>query len=108
MDNVGLRIKVRRQELGLTQSELAKKMGYSGKSAISKVEVNDEDMSMARVKKFAEALDCSVAYLMGWESPDFYITPPVNAELEHIIKKLNPEQSNRLLTVALAMFPEVR
>jgi transcriptional regulator with XRE-family HTH domain len=65
--NIGKRILTRRQELGLTQEELAFRMGYKTKSAINKIELGVNDVSQSKVVKFAEALHTSVAYLMGWE-----------------------------------------
>ena len=64
---IGDRISTRRKELGMTQSELAKKMGYKSKAAISKIETNVNDITQSAVVKFANALDTSIAYLMGWE-----------------------------------------
>ena len=57
----------RRQQLGLTQEELAFRMGYKTKSAINKIELGINDVSQSKVVKFAEALQTSVAYLMDWE-----------------------------------------
>lgn len=67
---IGDRISKRRKEMGLTQDELAKKMGYKSKAAISKIETNVNDITQSTVVKFAEALDTTVAYLMGWEKQE--------------------------------------
>ena len=64
---IGTRIMERRQQLGLTQEELAFRMGYKTKSAINKIELGINDVSQSKVVKFAEALHTSVAYLMGWD-----------------------------------------
>lgn len=65
---VGERIKQRRIELGLSQEELAQKMGYSGKSTICKAETwGTKDVKISKVSKFAEALGVSEYWLMGWE-----------------------------------------
>lgn len=63
---VGDRIKERRIALGLTQDELAKRMGYSGKSTVCKAESTGDNVTTTKVKKFAEHLDCDWKYLMGW------------------------------------------
>lgn len=63
---IGDRIRQRRKELGLTQEELANKMGYSSRTAISNVEKGGEDLTSTRIEKYAKALDCEPAYLMGW------------------------------------------
>ena len=75
---VGERIKERRIELGLTQSDLAKRMGYSSRAAICTVEKNKEDLTTARIRKYAEALQTTPAYLMGWDA-----APSNDSEITH-------------------------
>ena len=65
--HIGLKIKERRMELGLTQEELAAKMGYKSKSAINKIELGVNDVSQSKVVKLAEALHTTPAHLMGWD-----------------------------------------
>lgn len=64
---IGKRIKQKRTELGLTQMELALKMGYTSKAAICKVEKGDDNITTDRVRKFAKALNVTEAWLMGWD-----------------------------------------
>ncbi|WP_346352611.1 LexA family transcriptional regulator [Faecalibacterium taiwanense] len=65
------RIKSRRTELGLTVEELAHKMGYKDKSSISKIENGKADIPQSKIAAFADALQTTPAYLMGWEEqPD--------------------------------------
>lgn len=66
MKYVGMRIKQRRIELGLTQMELAQRMHYTSKAAICKIEKGDYNLTTERVKKLATALECEPAFLMGW------------------------------------------
>ena len=61
------RIKSRRTELGLTVEELARKMGYKDKSSISKIENGKADIPQSKIAAFADALETTPAYLMGWE-----------------------------------------
>ena len=63
-------IKNRRLELGLTQSELAKKLGYSDKSMIAKIEKGAVDLPQSKIIAFAEALNISPSDLMGWDTDD--------------------------------------
>lgn len=63
---VGQNIKNKRLELGLTQEQLAQRVGVTSKAAISRVENGHEDLTTVRVKKYAEALNCTPAELMGW------------------------------------------
>ena len=60
------RIKKRREELGLSQEELAKKMGYKSRSSINKIEMGENDIPQSKIIHFARALNTSPAYLMGW------------------------------------------
>lgn len=64
--NIGERIRQRREQLGYTQEDLAIKLGYAGRSSVNKVE-NSKEVSMKKIKMYAEALNTTVAYLMGWE-----------------------------------------
>lgn len=67
-------IKNRRKELGMTQTELAEKTGYSNKSSIATIEAGKIDLPLSKVKEFAKALDCSADYLMGWNDENDEIT----------------------------------
>lgn len=66
---IGKRIQRRRIELGLSQLDLAKLMGYQDRSAISMVETGRRDITWENVCKYAKALNCSPSYLMKWQEP---------------------------------------
>ena len=63
-------IKQKRLELGMTQTELALKMGYAGKSMIAKIEKGLVDLPQSKILAFAEALNTSASELMGWTDED--------------------------------------
>ena len=63
-------IKARREELGLTQAQLAEKIGYADKTMISKIEKGSVDLSQSKISTIAEALRTTLAKLMGWEDTD--------------------------------------
>lgn len=67
MAEIGKRIKSRRELLGLTQEDLARKLGYKSKTTIAKIENGTNDIVQSKVKEFAEALETTPAYLMGWK-----------------------------------------
>lgn len=67
MTRIGNKIMARRKELYMTQEELAKKMGYKSKSTINKIENGTNDIPQSKIVKFAEVLDTTIAYLMGWD-----------------------------------------
>lgn len=60
------RIKERRLELGLSQEELAHKVGYKSRSTINKIEAGLRDITQTKVTDFARALSTTPGYLMGW------------------------------------------
>ena len=60
------KIRQLREEQGLSQQDLADKMGYKSRSAINKIELGLRDISQSKVIAFAEALGVSPAYLFGW------------------------------------------
>lgn len=67
---VGERIRERRISLGLSQQELANRMGLTSnnsRSTISKLETMGDNITTDRVKAIAEALGCTPASLIGWE-----------------------------------------
>lgn len=67
MSSFGKRVKDRREYLGLSQEDLASKLGYSDKSSISKIENDQRDITRGKVVDFAKILKTTPAYLMGWE-----------------------------------------
>ena len=64
-----LRLKAARAAKDMSQEDLAKKMGYADRSAISMVETGRRDITWENVCKYAKALQCSPSYLMKWEDP---------------------------------------
>lgn len=64
---IGDRIKARRGQLGWSQKELANRLGYSNHSTVARAESGFLDLPQSRVVQYADALDVSVGYLMGWE-----------------------------------------
>lgn len=67
MSVVGDNIMRLRKQRGLTQEELAIKLGYKTKSSINKIEHGIHDIPQSKIAMFAEALGVTPAYLMGWE-----------------------------------------
>lgn len=60
------KIRFLREEQGLSQQDLADKLGYKSRSAINKIELGLRDISHSKVIAFANALGVSPAYLLGW------------------------------------------
>lgn len=66
MDNLGQKIKKRREELGLSQEDLAKILGYKHKSSVNKIELGAADVPRAKVPAFAKALGMTAIEFSGW------------------------------------------
>ncbi|CDC93670.1 transcriptional regulator [Roseburia sp. CAG:380] len=59
------RIRQRREELGMTQDELADLMKYKSRSSINKIELGKSDIPQSKIKAFATALKTTPEFLMG-------------------------------------------
>lgn len=71
MPSIGKQIRKRREELGMTQEELANKLNYKSKTTIAKIENGTNDIAQSKVVEFAKALQTTPAYIMGWsDNPD--------------------------------------
>ena len=79
---VGNRIKQRRIELGLTQTELAERMGYSGKTSVCMAEKCDDNITTTKVQRYADALGVTPGYLMGWEDINGVPIPRERADIQ--------------------------
>lgn len=68
MVNVGKNIMDARKRLGMTQEELALRVGYKTKSAINKIEMGIRDLPQKKIASFAKALGTTPAHLLGWDA----------------------------------------
>lgn len=64
---IGKKVKARREQLGLTQEELAKKLGYKSKSTINKIELDINDVSQSKLVRLAAALEVDPGYFIEIE-----------------------------------------
>lgn len=62
------RIRILREKNGLSQQELANRVGFKTASAINKIELGLRDISQTKLSELAKALDTTPGYLMGWEN----------------------------------------
>ena len=68
--DIGTTIKERREALGITQSELARAVGYTSRSTINKIEKDGRGISQDKIVALARALKTTPSYLMGWEDEE--------------------------------------
>ena len=98
------RVRQRREELGMSQEDLALRMGYSSRTSVNKIE-NGRPCSQKIIARLAEALGVGIPYLMGWDEEQK--EKPINDGLSEAkrkliekIKKLPEDQVLLLLQVA--------
>ena len=103
----GDRIKARRIELGLTQDELAKKLGYKSRSTINKIELNINDITQPKIIDFAAALDTTVSYLMGLDSDTSEKSLSAIIGEEAIQMILDNDEKTRIVKWIATQDPEV-
>lgn len=70
-----------------TQEELAKKMGYTDRSTISKIEAGQTDISQSKIIEFAEVFGVNAGDLLGY-GDDIYVTDLPNKQEEEKAKEL--------------------
>lgn len=92
------RIRQRREMLGLSQDELAKKLGYKSRSSINKIEKGENDIPQSKIVAFAEALNTTPEYLMGWNDRAS-ITNTEEKELLNGFNSLTTDGKNTLMTM---------
>lgn len=64
---IGERIRRRREELELSQEELAQRLGYKSRSSINKIEREASGLPQPKIAAIAAALNTTPSYIMGWE-----------------------------------------
>lgn len=93
---IGNRIRQARERLGITQEELAFRIG-SKQGAISKYESGSRAIHLSELPELARALEVPVAYLFGDIEPD--------EEMIQVYNRLKPE-AKRLALAYLHMLEE--
>jgi len=64
-NDFGIRIKERREALGISQAELARRVGYTSRSMITKIEKCESDVARDKLLALADILHTSPLYLLG-------------------------------------------
>lgn len=104
MTHIGNYIKERRESLGMSQDELAEKMGYKSRSTIAKIEKGVNDVTQTNIVKFAEVLRTTPAYLMGWEQTekknnaiaDIVVRMRTDEDFLYLVESLNRTDAEKI------------
>ena len=86
--DIGERIKRRREELDMSQDELARAAGYKSRSSINKIEVDGRGLPQKKIVAIANALRVTPAYLMGWEDEEKVRTIQIPIEEERLLTQI--------------------
>lgn len=101
--HIGDRIKARRIELGWSQRDLAGRMGYKNHSAVARAEAGTVDLSQSRVAQFAQVLNVTPGYLMGWVSKE---DSEKNDQLAKLVLRMRKDEAFYNTVVAIAALNE--
>ncbi|MDD4569497.1 MAG: helix-turn-helix transcriptional regulator [Tepidanaerobacteraceae bacterium] len=116
--NFGERLKYLRNKQSLTQEELADKTGVH-RATIAGYETKGKEPSYSTLKKLAQALNCSIDYLLDNinEKPNndendlcYYKQYSLRNDLKELIEytaKLNPTSVNRIISIIKIIEEEV-
>ena len=116
------RIRELRIAKNMSQDDLAHAMGYKDRSMITKIESGKVDISQKKIMAFANVLDTTPAYLMGWTdevkkipTPSLHLRMfsapacPISNEARIIsrgIDKMPPERRKQALKILEVAFSE--
>ena len=83
MEKVYENIKKLRLERGMSQEELAKKIGYTDRSSIAKIESGKVDLTNSKIAEIARVLGADPAVLMGWKNQDSPLPSNISVPAAH-------------------------
>ncbi len=84
---IGEKIKQRREELEMSQMQLAIKTGYTSRSSINKIELGVNDVPRKKLSLFADALKVNIDYLLELD----IASDKINSTLTKRLKELREE-----------------
>ena len=100
------RIRDLRVALNMSQDDLAKAMGYSDRSMITKIEGGKVDLSQSKVIAFAKVLGSTPRYLMDGDPADEIHTPEAMV-LAKGIDTMPAAQREAILNMMMGLYPNV-
>ena len=101
---IGERIRYKREELKMTQAELAQKAGYTSRSTINKIELNANGVTQSKLVNIAKALGVSPAYLMGWEEEAE--APSKKKDLIKAVENMSEREIDLMISIAQSIIDQ--
>jgi len=104
-NSIGQRIKQRREELGVSQEDLALSLGYKSRSSINKIEKDGRELPQSKIMQIAKQLNTTPAYIMGWtdEVPANFVLSDIEKQIIIEFRKsdsIDKEMVLRVLHIA--------
>lgn len=87
---LGKKIKQRREELGLSQENLAQKLGYKSRSTVNKIELGINDIPLSKLKDFADALKVEEYFFISKKDTQI-------EEIKKILSLISADKLNEIL-----------
>jgi len=89
---IGSRIKESRDEVGMSQLELAKALGFDSATAISLIEAGERRISVELLETVASIFHKDIKFFLGQEKETADIKVALRAD-----KELNPEEEKQIM-----------
>lgn len=90
---LGRRIKESRDEVNMSQKELAEKLGFDSATAISLIESGDRRISVEQLEKVAQIFHKDIKFFLGQEEQKADIKVALRAD-----KDLSAEDENQIMS----------
>lgn len=97
MEEIYKRIRDRREEIGMSQEALAKKVGYATRSTIARIEKGEIDLPQSKLVEIAEALKVTPSYLLGWSDKEKSTQYYIDREVGEIAQELHSRSELQIL-----------
>lgn len=98
---LGDRVKQLREKQGMTQEELAQKLGKKSKSTVAHIETGNRDIPRSMVVQLAKILNVSPCYLMGWEDEIEKAPIEINrSDLRELLQQLTEPEIDSMIDYA--------
>lgn len=107
VESIGYRIRKRREELEMSQEELALRLGYKSRSSIAKIEKDGRELPQKKIAAIAAILQTTPAYIMGWQEvqkkndtlANVVVRLRTDDEFMSIVEKLNALDEKKLSSI---------
>jgi transcriptional regulator with XRE-family HTH domain len=93
---IGKKLRERRLELGMTQEQLAHKIGYKDKTAINKIELDKNDVNQKNLIRLSEALGVSPSYFIDDVEHESN-TPEIVNKYAQKLSELSPSMQDNVM-----------